>query len=58
MAENYAGYFKRTFTGKIRIEFSDGENGIVLMKIKAGDGLFQSTKFTDCDETLEFFGEM
>ncbi len=58
VAENYAGYFKRTFTGKIRIEFSDGENGIVLMKIKAGDGLFQSTKFTDCDETLEFFGEM
>ncbi|MDE7299601.1 MAG: hypothetical protein K2N94_12380 [Lachnospiraceae bacterium] len=58
-AETYAGYFTRTFTGKIKIEFSDAkENGIILMKIKAGDGIFQSTKFTDCDEVQELFGEM
>ena len=54
--QTYAGYFTRTFTGKIKIEFMDSEtDDNILMKIKAGDGLFQSTKFTDCDEVQELF---
>lgn len=52
--ETYAGYFTRTFTGKIKLTFTE-EDGNVLMSIKAGDGLFQSTKYTDCDEVQELF---
>lgn len=52
----YAGAFTRAFNGKIRLEFSDMEDGSnILVKIKAGDGIFQSTKFTGCDETQELF---
>lgn len=53
-AETYAGYFTRTFTGKINLAFTE-KDGSILMSIKAGDGLFQSTKYTDCDEVQELF---
>ena len=53
-AETYAGYFTRTFTGKISLNFTE-EDGHILMSVKAGDGLFQSTKYTDCDEVQELF---
>ena len=33
----------------------DEEDGNILMSVKAGDGLFQSTKYTDCDEVQELF---
>ncbi len=52
--ETYAGYFTRTFTGKISLAFSQEEDN-VLMNIKAGDGLFQSTRYTDCDEEQELY---
>ena len=53
-AETYAGYFTRKFTGKISLNFTE-EDGNILMSVKAGDGLFQSTKYTDCDEVQELF---
>lgn len=53
-AETYAGYFTRTFTGKICLIFTEEEDNI-HMSVKAGDGLFQSTKYTDCDEVQELF---
>lgn len=52
--ETYAGYFTRTFTGKLKLTFTQ-EDESVFMSIKAGDGLFQSTKYTDCDEVQELF---
>ena len=55
MVQTYAGYFTRTFTGKIKLEFNDSGDGNISMDIKAGDGLFQTTKYTDCDETQELF---
>lgn len=52
--ETYAGYFTRTFTGKISLTFKeDGDN--VRMSVKAGDGLFGSTKYTDCDEEQDLY---
>lgn len=55
IARTYAGYFTRTFTGKLKLVFNDCEDGNISMDIKAGDGLFQTTQFTDCDETQELF---
>ncbi|MDE6874760.1 MAG: hypothetical protein K2P87_09935 [Lachnospiraceae bacterium] len=52
--ETYAGYFTRIFTGKISLDFTQKDDN-VLMGIKAGDGLFNSTKYTDCDEEQELY---
>lgn len=49
-----AGYFSRPFHGKISVSFDKTKNGVSL-DIKAGEGLFQSTANTKCDDTIELF---
>lgn len=53
----YSGYFVNSFDGKIKLVFKeDSANpGNITVDIKAGTGLFQSTKNTDCDERQDLF---
>lgn len=49
-------YFVEVFLYQLaqQVNFTE-EDGNILMSVKAGDGLFQSTKYTDCDEVQELF---
>ncbi|MBQ9118584.1 MAG: hypothetical protein IJY09_00820 [Lachnospiraceae bacterium] len=53
----YSGYFVNSFDGRIKLVFKeDAENPEnITVDIKAGTGLFQSTRNTDCDETQDLF---
>lgn len=53
----YSGYFTHAFNGKINLVFEDDKNneGNIIVKIKAGEGLFMSTKNTNCDENWDLF---
>lgn len=55
----YSGYFTNSFSGKINLVFDEdsANEGNITVAIKAGEGLFQSTRSTDCDETQDLFLE-
>lgn len=55
--QRYAGYFTAAFNGKLKLAFRDDTEtgGEIELEIKAGEGLFQSTKRTSCDEIQDLF---
>lgn len=48
----FAGNFTREFNGKISIDFVE-KNGDIVMNVKATDGIFKSTKFTNLDDSFK-----
>ncbi|NLL72438.1 MAG: hypothetical protein GX237_02815 [Clostridiales bacterium] len=48
-----AGYFNDDFNGKVKIDFSDTEDGNVLLKVKASGGILPTPNII-CDEEYTF----
>lgn len=48
-----AGYFNDSFNGKITIDFSDTEDGNILLKVKASSGVIPNPNII-CDEEYIF----
>ncbi len=51
---NVNGVFFTNFSGKITIEFTEDENGVITMHVKAKEGRGSLSTFSDEEQVMEF----